>query len=103
MNERGLKGFGFVTLDSKQGSDAVRAALNGIVVNGRVIEVKKATVMPIRRNSAVSRPLPPLSVVPPEPNIVLPQENAADFFGFRPLHQIEAHSFLHAEFGDGTT
>ncbi|KAJ1362147.1 hypothetical protein KIN20_021580 [Parelaphostrongylus tenuis] len=70
MNERGSKGFGFVTLDSKQGSEAARAALNGIVVNGRVIEVKKATAMPIRRNSTISRPPRPPSVVPPEPNIV---------------------------------
>ncbi|VDP08380.1 unnamed protein product [Heligmosomoides polygyrus] len=39
MNERGSKGFGFVTLDSKEASEAARAALNGTVVNGRVIEV----------------------------------------------------------------
>ncbi|KAJ1356634.1 hypothetical protein KIN20_014373 [Parelaphostrongylus tenuis] len=95
MNERGSKGFGFVTLDSKQGSEAARAALNGIVVNGRVIEVKKATAMPICLNFAVSRPLLLPSVVPPEPNVVPPQENAADVFGFRPLHQVQPHSLLH--------
>ncbi|KAJ1369951.1 hypothetical protein KIN20_031564 [Parelaphostrongylus tenuis] len=60
-----------------------------------VFEVKKATAVPIRRNSAVSRPPRPPSVVPPEPNIVPPQENAAEFFGFMPLHQVQPHSFLH--------
>ncbi|KAJ1369950.1 hypothetical protein KIN20_031563 [Parelaphostrongylus tenuis] len=39
MNELGSKGFGFVTIDTKQGSEAARAASNDIVVNGRVIEV----------------------------------------------------------------
>ncbi|VDO32132.1 unnamed protein product [Haemonchus placei] len=39
MNERGSKGFGFVTLDTKEGCEAARAALNGMVVQGRVIEV----------------------------------------------------------------
>ncbi|KAJ1365034.1 hypothetical protein KIN20_025242 [Parelaphostrongylus tenuis] len=95
MNERGSKGFGFVTLDSKQGSEAARAALNGIVVNGRVIEVKKATAMPIRRNSTISRPPRPPSVVPPEPNIVPPQKSGSDLFGFTPLHQVQPHSLLH--------
>ncbi|XGW09834.1 hypothetical protein V3C99_011807 [Haemonchus contortus] len=52
MNERGSKGFGFVTLDTKEGCEAARAALNGMVVQGRVIEVKKATTAPHRRNAA---------------------------------------------------
>ncbi|KAK6055172.1 hypothetical protein COOONC_07325 [Cooperia oncophora] len=52
MNERGSKGFGFVTLDTKEGCDAARAALHGTVVQGRVIEVKKATTAPYRRNAA---------------------------------------------------
>ncbi|KJH50542.1 hypothetical protein DICVIV_03307 [Dictyocaulus viviparus] len=55
MNERGSKGFGFVTLDTKQGSEAARASLNGTVVNGRVIEVKKATTLSARRNCTSSR------------------------------------------------
>ncbi|KAK5976741.1 RRM domain-containing protein [Trichostrongylus colubriformis] len=63
MNERGSKGFGFVTLDTKEGCDAARAALNGTIIQGRVIEVKKATTAPYRRNSARSHhttvPQPP--------------------------------------------
>ncbi|KHJ93833.1 hypothetical protein OESDEN_06250 [Oesophagostomum dentatum] len=53
MNERGSKGFGFVTLDSKEASEAARTALHGTVIQGRVIEVKKATAM--RRPSSQSR------------------------------------------------
>ncbi|WKX93719.1 hypothetical protein Q1695_011184 [Nippostrongylus brasiliensis] len=72
MNERGSKGFGFVTLDSKESSEAARTALNGSVVQGRVIEVKKATAMPyLRRNSA-----PPPALFPSPPflssNLLLP-------------------------------
>ncbi|KAJ1354117.1 hypothetical protein KIN20_010936 [Parelaphostrongylus tenuis] len=79
MNERGSKGFGFVTLDSTQGSEAARAALNGIVV--------------VMDESSSCPPRPP-SVAPPESNIVLPQENPADVFGFRLLHHVQPHSFL---------
>lgn len=70
MNERGSKGFGFVTLDSKEASEAARAALNGTVVNGRVIEVKKATTMPHhRRSSGPYRPMQPAMI--PQ-NLLLP-------------------------------
>ncbi|EPB67910.1 hypothetical protein ANCCEY_13003 [Ancylostoma ceylanicum] len=53
MNERGSKGFGFVTLDTKEASEAARAALHGTIIQGRVIEVKKATAM--RRPSSQNR------------------------------------------------
>lgn len=41
MNERGSKGFGFVTLDTKEASEAARAALHGTIIQGRVIEVTR--------------------------------------------------------------
>ncbi|KIH66573.1 hypothetical protein ANCDUO_03097 [Ancylostoma duodenale] len=53
MNERGSKGFGFVTLDTKEASEAARTALHGTIIQGRVIEVKKATAM--RRPSSQNR------------------------------------------------
>ncbi|ETN72857.1 hypothetical protein NECAME_18649 [Necator americanus] len=66
MNERGSKGFGFVTLDSKEASEAARAALHGTVIQGRVIEVKKATAMrrPSSQNRSAQALLPGLFIPP---------------------------------------
>ncbi|KAL7644595.1 UNVERIFIED_CONTAM: hypothetical protein RMT77_004134 [Armadillidium vulgare] len=43
FNERGSKGFGFVTFASASDADRAREALNGTVVEGRKIEVNNAT------------------------------------------------------------
>ncbi|KAE9418390.1 hypothetical protein Angca_004141, partial [Angiostrongylus cantonensis] len=88
MNERGSKGFGFVTLDSKQSSEAARSALNGTVVNGRVIE---ATAMPPRRNFTISRPQPPPA---PGPSVLIPP-GSTDLFSSRQLPQVQPRSFVY--------
>ena len=43
FNERGSKGFGFVTFASSDDADKAREQLNGTVVEGRKIEVNNAT------------------------------------------------------------
>jgi RNA recognition motif-containing protein len=43
FNERGSKGFGFVTFGSAGDADKAREHLNGNVVEGRKIEVNNAT------------------------------------------------------------
>ncbi|KAK6018107.1 hypothetical protein OSTOST_16353 [Ostertagia ostertagi] len=87
MNERGSKGFGFVTLDTKEGCDAARAALNGLVVQGRVIEVKRATTAPYRRNSARGQHSSAL------PQTTIPLPPRADFLAGQ-LPQIPAQPLI---------
>lgn len=43
FNERGSKGFGFVTFESSTEADRAREKLNGTIVEGRKIEVNNAT------------------------------------------------------------
>ena len=43
FNERGSKGFGFVTFQNSADADAARAELHGSVVDGRKVEVNNAT------------------------------------------------------------
>ncbi|CAM4702109.1 unnamed protein product [Leuciscus chuanchicus] len=43
FNERGSKGFGFVTFESAVEADRAREKLNGTIVEGRKIEVNNAT------------------------------------------------------------
>uniref|UniRef100_A0A671MFL4 RNA binding protein fox-1 homolog n=1 Tax=Sinocyclocheilus anshuiensis TaxID=1608454 RepID=A0A671MFL4_9TELE len=43
FNERGSKGFGFVTFESAVEADCAREKLNGTIVEGRKIEVNNAT------------------------------------------------------------
>uniref|UniRef100_A0A1I7TFL4 RRM domain-containing protein n=1 Tax=Caenorhabditis tropicalis TaxID=1561998 RepID=A0A1I7TFL4_9PELO len=59
-NDRGSKGFGFVTLDSIESCEKARAALHESHVQGRIIEVRRAT--PTRRkliNNPQNELLPP--------------------------------------------
>lgn len=41
-NEKGSKGFGFVTFDQEQDAERAKLLLNGTVIEGRVIEVNDA-------------------------------------------------------------
>ena len=41
FNERGSKGFGFVTFGNAEDAESARAELHGSVVEGRKIEVNK--------------------------------------------------------------
>ncbi|XP_064423462.1 RNA binding protein fox-1 homolog 3 [Latimeria chalumnae] len=43
FNERGSKGFGFVTFETSADADRAREKLNGTIVEGRKIEVNNAT------------------------------------------------------------
>ncbi|CAB3396839.1 unnamed protein product [Caenorhabditis bovis] len=59
-NDRGSKGFGFVTLDSIAACERARAALHESHVQGRIIEVRRAT--PTRKkvpNNVNSEIIPP--------------------------------------------
>ncbi|XP_039249560.1 uncharacterized protein LOC120327188 isoform X2 [Styela clava] len=43
FNERGSKGFGFITFETKEEAERAKKALNGNIVEGRKIEVNDAT------------------------------------------------------------
>nr|XP_018669196.1 RNA binding protein fox-1 homolog 3 isoform X2 [Ciona intestinalis] len=43
FNERGSKGFGFITFETKEDGDRAKKALHGTIVEGRKIEVNDAT------------------------------------------------------------
>ncbi|XP_061080197.1 RNA binding protein fox-1 homolog 3-like isoform X4 [Conger conger] len=43
FNERGSKGFGFVTFETHEDAERAREKLNGTIVEGRKIEVNNAT------------------------------------------------------------
>ncbi|ESN94891.1 hypothetical protein HELRODRAFT_87505, partial [Helobdella robusta] len=43
FNERGSKGFGFVTFESATDADKARENMNGNIVEGRKIEINNAT------------------------------------------------------------
>ena len=53
FNEKGSKGFGFVTLGSSEEALAARRGLDGVVVEGRVLKVSPAT--PKAPREAVAR------------------------------------------------
>uniref|UniRef100_A0A4W5RWL6 RNA binding protein fox-1 homolog 3 n=1 Tax=Hucho hucho TaxID=62062 RepID=A0A4W5RWL6_9TELE len=71
FNERGSKGFGFVTFETSADADRAREKLNGTIVEGRKIEVNNATAR-VMTNKKVSNPYtngklfpyPPLSSSP---------------------------------------
>ncbi|XP_077482334.1 RNA binding protein fox-1 homolog 3-like isoform X2 [Stigmatopora argus] len=55
FNERGSKGFGFVTFESSADADRAREKLNGTIVEGRKIEVNNATAR-VMTNKKVANP-----------------------------------------------
>uniref|UniRef100_A0A8C3G582 RNA binding protein fox-1 homolog 3 n=1 Tax=Cyclopterus lumpus TaxID=8103 RepID=A0A8C3G582_CYCLU len=55
FNERGSKGFGFVTFETSVDADRAREKLNGTIVEGRKIEVNNATAR-VMTNKKVANP-----------------------------------------------
>ncbi|XP_057681662.1 RNA binding protein fox-1 homolog 3 isoform X3 [Corythoichthys intestinalis] len=55
FNERGSKGFGFVTFETTADADRAREKLNGTIVEGRKIEVNNATAR-VMTNKKVANP-----------------------------------------------
>ena len=57
-NDKGSKGFGFVTLSKEKDADRARIVLHGSSVEGRIVEVNLATpkVTPISRPSCYAQP-----------------------------------------------
>jgi len=68
FNERGSKGFGFVTFQNSADADRARDKLNGTVVEGRKIEVNNATARVMTKKTAVA---------PTIPNVISPVSAAA--------------------------
>ena len=54
FNERGSKGFGFVTMDTSQNAEKAKKALDGMEIEGRRIEVNNANKRTIQVNSQFS-------------------------------------------------
>ncbi|OUC40709.1 hypothetical protein D917_03870, partial [Trichinella nativa] len=63
FNERGSKGFGFVTMQNVSEADAARENLNGSIVDGRKIEVNNATARVHTRSKLKT-------ATPTDPNIL---------------------------------
>merc|ERR1719431_2005148 len=65
-NDKGSKGFGFVTLAKSEDADTARMALHGSTVEGRIIEVNLATpkITPVNRPSC-TQPATWMSNFPP--------------------------------------
>uniref|UniRef100_A0A3Q1JRS0 RNA binding protein fox-1 homolog 3 n=1 Tax=Anabas testudineus TaxID=64144 RepID=A0A3Q1JRS0_ANATE len=55
FNERGSKGFGFVTFETSADADHAREKLNGTIVEGRKIEVNNATAR-VMTNKKLANP-----------------------------------------------
>ncbi|XP_053539903.1 RNA binding protein fox-1 homolog 3 isoform X4 [Ictalurus punctatus] len=54
FNERGSKGFGFVTFETSTDADRAREKLNGTIVEGRKIEVNNATARVMTNKKAAN-------------------------------------------------
>ncbi|XP_054989089.1 RNA binding protein fox-1 homolog 3 isoform X6 [Sorex araneus] len=54
FNERGSKGFGFVTFETSADADRAREKLNGTIVEGRKIEVNNATARVMTNKKTVN-------------------------------------------------
>lgn len=64
FNERGSKGFGFVTFQNSSDADRAREKLNGTIVEGRKIEVNNATARVMTKKSTAVPPNGALRVQP---------------------------------------
>lgn len=71
FNERGSKGFGFVTMQNQADADKARDAINGTMIEGRKVEVNNATA----RVHTKTKPKPALGEI--DPNIVAALRGAA--------------------------
>jgi RNA binding protein fox-1 len=58
FNERGSKGFGFVTFQNSADADRAREKLNGTVVEGRKIEVNNATARVMTKKTTTNPAIP---------------------------------------------
>ncbi|XP_041362586.1 RNA binding protein fox-1 homolog 3-like isoform X3 [Gigantopelta aegis] len=58
FNERGSKGFGFVTFANSADADRAREKLNGTVVEGRKIEVNNATARVMTKKATAAPTIP---------------------------------------------
>ncbi|XP_062604552.1 RNA binding protein fox-1 homolog 2-like isoform X5 [Saccostrea cucullata] len=58
FNERGSKGFGFVTFETNADADRAREKLNGTVVEGRKIEVNNATARVMTKKPVAAPTIP---------------------------------------------
>ncbi|CAD6191671.1 unnamed protein product [Caenorhabditis auriculariae] len=61
-NERGSRGFGFVTLASVEQAEKARTNFNRLVIDGRVIEIRRATAIKNVRENRVPRNNEPSAV-----------------------------------------
>ena len=80
-NDKGSKGFGFVTMSRGKDADHARMMLNHSIVEGRVIEVNLATPKVIGLKKAPADSVPPgvfyaprKASGPPSPSSTSPQE-----------------------------
>lgn len=64
FNERGSKGFGFVTFANSADADRAREKMNGTVVEGRKIEVNNATARVMTKKSPTAAPTIPNGIGP---------------------------------------
>lgn len=54
FNERGSKGFGFVTFESATDAERARESMNGSLVEGRKIEINNATARVVSKKPTIS-------------------------------------------------
>ncbi|KAM8869829.1 RNA binding protein fox-1 homolog 1-like isoform 2-T2 [Spinachia spinachia] len=66
FNERGSKGFGFVTFESASEADRAREKLNGTIVEGRKIEVNNATARVVTKKPQTPLVNADISSKPPQ-------------------------------------
>ena len=64
-NDKGSKGFGFITMARNQDAEVARLRLNGTIVEGRIIEVNPATP-----KNSTTKSMPSTSLVSIFPNSV---------------------------------
>ncbi|XP_031411634.1 RNA binding protein fox-1 homolog 1 [Meleagris gallopavo] len=79
FNERGSKGFGFVTFENSADADRAREKLHGTVVEGRKIEVNNATAR-VMTNKKTVNPYTNGWKLNPVVGAVYSPEFYADFF-----------------------